>query len=83
MQQENKSSLLHERYRSAKTPEKKQSKGPVKFTTTLRQGKCAQFGAGCKWRSLVKTSFELQSYPLFQINRRPKSLRSATFGQVY
>jgi hypothetical protein len=25
------------------------------------------------WRSLVKTSLELQSCPLFQINRRPKN----------
>jgi hypothetical protein len=35
------------------------------------------------WRSLVKTSLGLQSCPLFQINRRPKSPRSVTFGQVY
>jgi hypothetical protein len=37
------------------------------------------------WRYLVKTSLELQSCPLFQINRRPKSPRSVTFGhgQVY
>jgi hypothetical protein len=26
------------------------------------------------WHSLVKTSLELQSWPLFQINRRPKNL---------
>jgi hypothetical protein len=35
------------------------------------------------WRSLVKTSLELQSCPLFQINRRPKCHRSVTFGTVY
>jgi hypothetical protein len=40
----------------------------------------AQLQIGAVW---LKMSLELQSCPLFQINRRPKCPRSITFGQVY